>query len=318
MCVTALQTLYALVLDGDAKTVSGFLFMNPRANVDEPGPLGNTPLMIAAQMGNVDVAEMLLKRKANPNAVNRDGTTALALAAANRGGVPMCKLLIAYGANPNTGSWSALLATAVTGNATICAFLLKNGANPNAKSLNGHCPLFIAAKNRHDAVCQLLLEHGADAAAENGDDRWTALHIASQSGYTTIARQLLEAKADADKPTPKRETPLFLASSHGHQHVAELLLEHNATMDAAAWAVDELNPMHAAVRNKHRGVIVVLLPHVLKHALVCFRCHFGYHCCLVGNRYCLGAAAILSFRRRRCGSDCQAHCGTQYICFSFS
>ncbi len=72
---------------------------------------GNTPLMIATQIGFVEGADLLLKRRASVDAINSRGETALILATQQRN-VSMVRLLIAAGANPRktdrTAGMSAL------------------------------------------------------------------------------------------------------------------------------------------------------------------------------------------------------------------
>lgn len=64
--------------------------------VDKPDPSGFTPLMEAVAMGDAPMAELLLKRGANPNAAARDGSM-LQIAKRNRDAA-MIELLRRYGA----------------------------------------------------------------------------------------------------------------------------------------------------------------------------------------------------------------------------
>lgn len=64
--------------------------------VDKPDPNGFTPLMEAVAMGDAPMAELLLKRGANPNAAARDGSL-LQIAKRNRDAA-MIELLRRYGA----------------------------------------------------------------------------------------------------------------------------------------------------------------------------------------------------------------------------
>ena len=64
--------------------------------VDKPDPNGFTPLIEAVAMGDAPMAELLLKRGANPNAAARDGSV-LQIAKRNRDAA-MAELLRRYGA----------------------------------------------------------------------------------------------------------------------------------------------------------------------------------------------------------------------------
>lgn len=71
------------------------------ANVNTTNYSGNTPLIIASGYGLKDIAEYLLKNKANVNVANNNfGQTAL-MVASTRGDVEIVKLLIAHKADVN-------------------------------------------------------------------------------------------------------------------------------------------------------------------------------------------------------------------------
>src|SRR6218665_3103373 len=61
---------------------------------------GNTPLIISAQLGWLDGADILLQRNANPNLGNSRGETPLTFAVQRRD-LPMVRLLLSHRANPN-------------------------------------------------------------------------------------------------------------------------------------------------------------------------------------------------------------------------
>lgn len=60
---------------------------------------GNTPLIVATQMGYAEGADLLLKRRATVDATNSRGETPLIVATQQRD-VAMVRLLLAAGANP--------------------------------------------------------------------------------------------------------------------------------------------------------------------------------------------------------------------------
>lgn len=72
---------------------------------------GNTPLILATQIGFAEGADLLLKRRATVDAINSRGETPLILATQQRD-VAMVRLLLAAGANPRktdrTAGMSAL------------------------------------------------------------------------------------------------------------------------------------------------------------------------------------------------------------------
>lgn len=76
----------------------GFLIQKG-ARVDLKDGQGNTPLMVAARIGNLEAARILISRNANLNATNGTGETPL-IAAVQRRDVAMTRLLLTQGADP--------------------------------------------------------------------------------------------------------------------------------------------------------------------------------------------------------------------------
>ena len=84
-----------------------------------------------------------------------------------------------------------------------------------------------ATWNGHNAIIRILLAHGADPSAQNGD-KDTALHWAAFQGRTSTATLLLDAGADVNSVNANRRTPLLEAAKHGHNGMLKVLLMHGA------------------------------------------------------------------------------------------
>ena len=72
------------------------------------------------------------------------------------------------------GQHSALMCAAVGGHEAVAQLLLQHGADVAAARNDGRTALMCAAEGGHEAVAQLLLQHRADVAAADNDG-WTAL-----------------------------------------------------------------------------------------------------------------------------------------------
>ncbi|WP_301101679.1 ankyrin repeat domain-containing protein [Propionivibrio sp.] len=158
---------------------------------------GNTLLVQAMRRDIPELADYLLQRRARLNIRNRNGETALSIAAYT-GKLAYVKRLVEAGAEVNFYGWPPLSYAAYNGHLEIVDYLLKHGAEIDAKTENGSTALFFAARFGHIAVVQLLLKNRADPAItnENGD---TAIDWALKSDNTDIESLLRAAGGRSGK-----------------------------------------------------------------------------------------------------------------------
>jgi len=151
-------------------------------------------LFEAAALGEAARVEELLA--ADPGGVasrSPDGFTALHLAAFfDR--PPVAELLLARGAEADAVAANAMRVTPLHSAATsraaaIVGMLLAGGADPNAVQNGGFRPLHSAASNGDLPVLELLLSHGADRDARADDGR-TAADMAAAAGRIEAAERL--------------------------------------------------------------------------------------------------------------------------------
>jgi ankyrin repeat protein len=76
------------------------------------------------------------------------------------------------------------------------------------------------------SVARLLLDHGADVNA--GNDHSTPLHVAVQKGRVEVVHVLLEYGANVAAEDEDGKTASQFASEMGHEEITKLLLEHRA------------------------------------------------------------------------------------------
>jgi ankyrin repeat protein len=99
----------------------------------------NTPLIVAAKYGRVEVVRVLLEGGADVQRANLDRHTALHVAA-KRGHLEVCLLLLDCGANVNAVGCSketALHLAARRTNLTVVKVLVERGADVRLKDKNG-------------------------------------------------------------------------------------------------------------------------------------------------------------------------------------
>jgi uncharacterized protein len=155
-------------MHGDAAAVRQLI--EQRADLNAAQPDGATALHWAVFRGDVATATALVKAGASVRQANRDGATPLSLACEN-GGVELVRLLLDAGADPNEAlpnGETALMMAARTGNSDTLALLIERGANVNAtENLRGTTPLMWAAAYENPTAVKLLIERGAEVDAHS-------------------------------------------------------------------------------------------------------------------------------------------------------
>lgn len=206
-----------------------------RADVNAAQADGATAISWAAHRDDLETADLLIRAGANVNAANEYGVTALSLACTNRNAAMVAKLLEA-GANPNAAQLTGetpLMTCARTGNPDAVRALLARGADPSAKeSKRGQTALMWAIAGKHSEAARLLIERGADvrARSQNG---FTPLLFAAQQGDLDSARALLAAGADVNESTPEHGSALVVAAASGQEALGIYLLERGAEAKVA-------------------------------------------------------------------------------------
>ncbi len=216
-------------MKGNTQAVRALL--QRKADVNAPQTDGTTALHWAVRSDSLDLADMLLKGGANPSAANNDGATPMLLAALN-GSAAMLERLIKAGANPNAPVTSEgntpLMVASRTGRIDAVKVLLEHGANVNANEQWGDTTaLMWAVAEKHSDVVRLLVEHGADVNA-------TTKYVPNTTGRG------FEGASPTAAPTglPPQEqsggllTPLMFATREGDMESARILVAAGANVNA--------------------------------------------------------------------------------------
>jgi ankyrin repeat protein len=154
----------------------------------------------AAMKGDTAAVRALLAKKADVNAPQADGATAIQWAA-YRNDLATADVLIAGGANvkvANHDGATPLRLASENGSAPMIEKLLKAGADANERTPNGETPLMMAARNGSVAAVNVLLDHRADVSAKENLRGTTALMWAAEQGHAEAVKVLLQHGADAN------------------------------------------------------------------------------------------------------------------------
>ena len=228
----------------DPKAVTSLL--SQRADVNAAQPDGATALAWAAFLDETAVAESLLAAGAKVSTADEYGETPLTLACAN-GNAKLVDAFLRAGANPNSARWdgeTALMIAANSGNTEVVKALLARGAAVNAaESRKGQTALMWAAAEGHTDVASLLIDHGADvkAASKAG---FTALVFAAVKNDDQSVRTLLAAGADPNHALPDGTKVLLVAANYRSTKAAGSLVDGGADPNVADRTGN--TPLHTA------------------------------------------------------------------------
>ncbi|CAG7925132.1 unnamed protein product [Penicillium olsonii] len=192
-------------------------------NAADVNPVGESPILAAAENDWPECVQLLLQNGADPNPA---GESPLARAASH-GNSECVRLLLENGADPNPDDMNPLTNAAWHGSSECVRLLLENGAGPNPP---GGSPLAGAVWNGELSCLQLLLENGADP---NSADE-SPLAKAADLGHLECIQMLLKHGAD---PNPSGVCPLLNAALKANVECVKLLLEGGADVHCLAAAV---------------------------------------------------------------------------------
>jgi ankyrin repeat protein len=202
----------------------------------------------AAKAGDRAAVRKLIAGRANVNALERDGSSALLWAVYNAD-LEMTRALLSAGAKPDVANRfgvTPLLQAASTGDTAIMEALLAAGADPEKAHPEGQTPLMAAARTGKVDGVKLLLAKGANVNASDEFMSQTPLMWAASEGHVEVVQTLLEAgatvnaKAKVSEITDRRHgdfptggfTPLMWAVRNGHDDVARELVKKGADLKA--------------------------------------------------------------------------------------
>jgi len=225
-----------------------------KADVNAPQPDGTTALHWAVRWDDLETASALIQAGANAKAPNRAGATPMFLAAVN-GSAPMIEALIKAGADPNAPVLShgetALMMASRTGELEAVKILVSHSANVRAtEDLRGTNALMWASEQGHADVVKFLIDNGADVAAQS-----KVVQPIRRNGLG-FGRPGPDGRPASGEPMGGL-TPLLFAAREGSLATVRVLFNAGANVNKAA--VDGSSPLLVAVQNGHYDIAQFLL-----------------------------------------------------------
>ena len=185
----AYEDLEEALIRNDAGAV--IALVNRGIDVNSVDRQGNSLLTQAVQRDIPELFDFLLQRRARVNTRNRNGESALSIAA-YQGRAKYVQRLVEAGAEINFYGWSPLSYAAYNGHTDIVDYLIKRGAEVDGTTENGSTALFFAARFGHIDTVKTLLAHRADPTIVNDNDE-TAVDWALKGRNTDIEDILRKA-----------------------------------------------------------------------------------------------------------------------------
>ena len=192
-----------------------FLFMDVKDN--------DCPLHLASWYGHPMVARVLLDQGADVNCKNSLGDTPLRLLSERSGNMELAQLLLERGADPHLRSrygTDSLYTALWKGRLGLAQLLLEHGADPNARDVDGQTLLHVSSQGRDWKVARELMKLDVDINSRDNQGR-TPLQVALENGSKKIVQLLLEhgaestsslhrADADTQVRVPASDDPVSL------------------------------------------------------------------------------------------------------------
>lgn len=204
------------------------------------------PLLLAISNGHSEIAEILLKRDANPNwtfVSKGDGDWAWPLVpgmtalmyAAYRGDMKTMELLLAKKPDMNAtdnSKQTALMYASHRGETGAIRLLVSKKADVNARDRDNRSAMWYAIYAGSSEAVKVLVESGADMEKEKGGQ--TALMWAAQTGQNNIINTLIELGSDVNEKTASGVTALMYAAGWKNPESVKLLIQKGANVNEKA------------------------------------------------------------------------------------
>ena len=162
-----------------------------------------SPVADAAQKGDIAAVRSLLAKKADVNASQPDGATALQWAAYSNN-LQLADVLIKAGADvklANHDGATPMFLAATNGSAAMLDRLLKAGADPNESEPNGETPVMLVSRTGNLDAIKVLIDHKADLNAKEKLRGTTALMWAAEQSHPDAVKLLASSGADVKAQT---------------------------------------------------------------------------------------------------------------------
>ena len=249
---------------------------------------GHEPLRICLNLGQTDLAVVLLEKGANPNVCDENGRSLLVLCL-SQGDFELAELLLKFGAEidcRDKRGWSALIHASFNGWKHAVEFLLEHGATVSLSTNEGWNALVVAYAYGHSEIVELLQAHGAkfgDYFAKGAllqayknrdltitkrllgldvstdfqyDSKDSLLARAARDSEWTFVKEFLAAGGNPNSKIGNKLPVISHAINQGEIEVVKLLIEKGASVNLSDGTAC---PIHYACRRNRADIVQILL-----------------------------------------------------------
>lgn len=192
---SGLSALAAAAAEGHIDVIRA-LVRNGQATIDLPDLNGRTPLMYAAEQGQPAALHTLLQLKADVNAQDNTGATALMRATAKDNEEIMTILLKDKSSKlfqKDFQGRDAFIYSAFAPTPQAATLLLQHGADLETRDLKNNTPLLTAIQAKNDRMALFFIQQGADLTATNTQGQ-TAFTLAPVYLPDSMTEKVLQVK----------------------------------------------------------------------------------------------------------------------------
>jgi ankyrin repeat protein len=252
---TPAESIHFLTWLGDLLGVKLHIYAG--TNIDQEDEYGNYPLLLAVELGHIEIVDLLIEHEVELETEDQHGFTALIISA-EKNYPEILQLLLDSGAaidaedkaqrtaldwsiimlsteaedilrenDAPSGAEKSFIAAIQTNSIDSVKILLDQGADVNEPAYTSKTPVHYASHSRNIEILKLLISNGADLEAKT-ESGVTPLGYAVGLNQPENCRILLQAGSDVDTLDSLQRTNLNLAAGLLHQEVTGILLEFDA------------------------------------------------------------------------------------------
>ena len=229
---TGKTALMYLVKSGNKDFINEMLSKarDSKALINQFDKRGVTPLMVAANSNQLDIAYILVRRGANIDAVDKNGTSAIHRAMAKNHN-EILNFLIKRGGDINaaTPNGKTYLMKAIdTMQKKDVNKVIYRSANVNLK-VNGVATIFHPLEQGKDSIANMMISQGSqvlDCTNEKGE---SPFFVACRTGCNTVVNKILSMPGNnINIVNVDGDTPLIAAIENNHTSICSKLIKQGA------------------------------------------------------------------------------------------